>query len=118
MPDYLPLFLEFLALLPATEARELLRQPLHIIAALRERLMRRESIYAEAFSAIEAIAKSKPERTQVEEILSEEEDDPNDMSELDRIWEEEMVRFGPASDTTTSCPKIGSMLERMNAARS
>ena len=38
LPDYVPLFLEFLSTRPLAEARELLGQPAHILAALAERL--------------------------------------------------------------------------------
>ena len=41
LPDYLPLFLEFLATLPQAEACDLLGQPAHILAALAERLRKR-----------------------------------------------------------------------------
>ena len=41
LPDFLPLFLEFLATRPAPEACETLGQPAHILAALAERLRKR-----------------------------------------------------------------------------
>src|SRR5262245_34896123 len=34
LPDFLPLFLEFLSMRPLAEARDLLGQPIHILAAL------------------------------------------------------------------------------------
>ena len=42
LPDYVPLFLEFLSTQPLAEAGELLGQTAHIFAALAERLERRE----------------------------------------------------------------------------
>ena len=94
LPDYLPLFLEFLSTRAEPEARETLTQTLHIITALRERLRKRKSIYANAFSALEAFAKSKPDSSLVETILAGPEDDPDDLEALDAIWEEEVVTFG------------------------
>jgi len=44
LPDYLPLFLEFLATRPLGEAREYLGDIVHIVTVLRERLGRRKSI--------------------------------------------------------------------------
>lgn len=41
LPDYLPLFLEFVSMLPGAEARELLGQVAHIVSALKERLRKR-----------------------------------------------------------------------------
>ncbi len=49
LPDFLPLFLEFAATRTAAEAIELIGQPGHVFAALRERLRKRSSPY-ERFS--------------------------------------------------------------------
>ena len=62
LPDYLPLFLEFLSMRPFAEARELLSQPLDIIAALGERLRRRDSVYAGVFGALGALGEARPGR--------------------------------------------------------
>lgn len=94
LPDYLPLFLEFLAIVPPGQARDLLQQPLHIISALKERLRKRDSVYACVFSALERIAESKPDSALLGGLLAEPEDDPSDLAALDRIWEEEAVNFG------------------------
>jgi len=103
LPDYLPVFLEFLACLPLEQARELLAQPGHIIAALKERHAKRESAYTPVFAAIEALGEWRPERAEVEELLSEPEDDPFDLEALDAVWEEAPVTFGPGS----GCPQAG-----------
>lgn len=115
LPDYIPMFLEFLAQLPVDEARNHLREPLHILTALRTRLAKRESPYAAVLGALEAIAGMRPDRKAVDEILAEAEDDPNDGKALDRIWEEEQVRFGPEfGGAGDGCPKVGEMLARMD----
>ena len=105
LPDYLPLFLEFLATRPASEAREYLADVAHIVAALGERLRKRKSIYAEVFAGIEALAGMKAERGDVEELLERPDDDPNDLEALDRVWEETPVTFGgaPGPDASASC---------------
>ncbi len=117
LPDYLPLFLEFLSTQPDAEARDLLDQPLHIISALATRLMRRDSAYASALRALEAVARGKPEAGALQELLDADEDDPNDLEALDAIWEEEAVTFGPAAVPGTAdednCPKVSDMLARM-----
>ncbi|MGZ8361144.1 MAG: nitrate reductase molybdenum cofactor assembly chaperone [Allosphingosinicella sp.] len=43
LPDFVPVFLEFVSCLPAGEAREMLGQPAHVYAALADRLARRRS---------------------------------------------------------------------------
>lgn len=94
LPDHLPMFLEFLSVRPEAEAREVLGQTIHILAALRERLKKRKSIYANAFAALEIIAREKPDEVLLEGLLQEPLDDPDDLEALDRIWEEEVVTFG------------------------
>ena len=100
MPDYLPLFLEYLSTQSPQEVHNLLGQPLHIIAAMRARLQKRSSIYANAFLALEAIAGAEADARAVEELLDIPEDDPTDLKALDAIWDEEAVTFGggPGND--------------------
>lgn len=94
LPDYLPLFLEYLSMKPEAEARELLGQTAHIITALKERLRKRKSVYLNAFVALEAIARGKPDAGLLRQLLAQPEDDPLDLAALDEIWEEEAVTFG------------------------
>jgi nitrate reductase delta subunit len=92
LPDFLPLFLEFLSQIGAAEAHELLQQPLPILEALAERLHERRSSYAAVFSSLVAIAGGKgvpvPLGTSAD-------DDPEDFAALDKAWEEAAVSFGP-----------------------
>jgi nitrate reductase delta subunit len=94
LPDYLPMFLEFLSTRPEEEARDLLGRTVHIFSALRERLRKRKSIYINTFRVLEAIARGKADPAIVAEILKEPDDNPDDLEALDRIWEEEAVTFG------------------------
>lgn len=94
LPDYLPLFLEFLSTRSVEEVDDLLAQTAHITAALGERLKKRQSVYADAFLALRLLSKTKPDQKLLKELLDGAEDDPNDLSALDRIWEEEAVTFG------------------------
>ena len=105
LPDYLPLFLEFLATRPFGEAREYLADIAHIVAALEERLRRRKSIYAEVFAGVSAVAGARAERRDVEELLERPDDDPDDLKAVDRVWEEAPVTFGgaPGPDASASC---------------
>ena len=52
LPDFLPLFLEFLSLLPGHEAQALLAEPAGILQILADRLVTRKSTYAAAFQAL------------------------------------------------------------------
>jgi nitrate reductase delta subunit len=116
LPDYLPLFLEFLSTLPTAEARDLLAQPLHIIAALGERLSRRDSVYAGVFQSLVALAKERPAEEALKPLREAPVDDPDDLAALDAVWAEEPVTFGPAAPGTGGgCGGIADMLRRMGA---
>lgn len=94
LPDFFPLFLEFLSVLPEDHARELLDQTCHIVTALKERLKKRKSVYAHAFTVLESLASVKPDKKLVAEMLEQSDDDPDDLEALDEVWEEEIVTFG------------------------
>ena len=99
LPDFLPLFLEFLSTLPAQEARDMLGQPAHILAAMAERLRKRGSPYEVVFRALVALAAAKPKEDEVSALLALPDPDASDFVALDAAWEDEQVTFGPgASD--------------------
>ena len=97
LPDFVPLFLEFLATQPREEAYELLGQPVHILAAIAERLRKRDSAYESVFRALVALAHAKPKGENVAAVLNEPDPDPNDFAALDAAWEDEPVQFGPGA---------------------
>jgi nitrate reductase molybdenum cofactor assembly chaperone NarJ/NarW len=96
LPDYLPLFLEFLSMLPVRAASSLLSEAVHVVAALRERLTSRRSPYAAVMSAVEALAAAPAERVAVDEVLAMLKPEADSLEALDRQWEEEAVRFTAA----------------------
>jgi nitrate reductase delta subunit len=95
LPDFVPLFLEYLSLLPAQEACETLGQPAHIFAALAERLRKRQSSYEAVFRALVALAAAKPKNDEVSALLTLPDPDATDLAALDAAWEDEPVNFGP-----------------------
>jgi nitrate reductase delta subunit len=56
LPDYVPLFLEFLSLLPPDEALELLGDAVHVLATIGRKLDANGSPYATAFQVLEALS--------------------------------------------------------------
>lgn len=116
LPDFLPLFLEYLSTLPLQSAREVLQQPLHIIAAVGERLTKRKSTYAGVFRALEVIANQKAKADEVAALLEQPEHDPDDREELDRIWEEEAVTFGGGGDGEEGACNPDRLRTRIRAA--
>ncbi len=117
LPDYVPLFLEFLSTQPLSEARELLGQTAHIFAALAERLGRRQSSYKAIFDALVAIPAEAPRRDIVDELLKAPDTDPMDLVALDAAWEEEEVRFGPGAQGQGACGHEGLIAKLRHARR-
>ena len=90
LPDFLPLFLEFLSLLPDAEARTMLAEPAGILRALTDRLGARNTGYATVMAALADVAAAPT--LAMSDIP---EDNPDDLEAMDASWEEAAVRFGP-----------------------
>jgi nitrate reductase delta subunit len=116
LPDYIPLFLEFLSTLSAAEARSHLAEPAHILAALGERLRKRDSAYGAVLEALVVLSQVSPSQEALDMLRKTPSDDPLDLAALDRIWEETEVRFGPGDAGTDACPKANDILSRMTAS--
>ncbi|WP_372884279.1 nitrate reductase molybdenum cofactor assembly chaperone [Shimia sp.] len=112
LPDHLPILLEFLSTRPLDEAKEILQDAGHIIAALAERLNRRESIYAAVMAGLAEFAEISQSAEMVQELLSVADDDPEDLQALDDIWEEAEVTFGP--DPNAGCPVSQDIMAKMD----
>jgi nitrate reductase delta subunit len=110
LPDFLPLFLEFLSMLP--EACEMLGQTTHILAALAERLHKRSSPYEAVFRALVEIAGAKPKAEDVAGLLDQPDTDPTDLAAIDRAWEDEPVTFGPGASACND-----GLIARIRAAK-
>lgn len=110
LPDHLPVFLEFLSTLPGEEAAALLGEAAHVLEALRQRLVKRDSLYARVFDVLVTLADAEGISEAVKALMQEPDDDPNDLEALDRAWAEEQVTFGPDN---VGCPKASEMLKRM-----
>ncbi len=114
LPDYLPLFLEFLSTRPMAEATELLGQTVHILTTLAERLHKRQSSYSAVLHALIALSRATPKADELAAVLPDEGVDPDDLEALDAAWEEEPVTFGPSA--AASCGKDG-LIAKLRAAR-
>jgi len=113
LPDFVPLFLEFLATRPLAEARELVGQTAHILSALAERLARRDCAYEAVFRALVGLADAGADEAAVAAIMAEGDADPADLVALDAEWEEEPVTFGPQA--TGGCKD--DLIARLRAAK-
>jgi nitrate reductase delta subunit len=94
LPDYVPLFLEFLSALPPEEAVAWLEDVGHLIQLLHARLKAHDSPYAALLVPLLALAGVEVEDEDLAaRVASEERDDTPEA--LDRVWMEEPVTFGP-----------------------
>lgn len=112
LPDFLPMFLEYLSMRPTHEAAALLREPLGVLVALKERLKKRRSSYAAVFRILEAIAGGEPSAKELDDLRKVADDDPQDLKALDALWEDQPVTFGP---NEPGCPTAREMVDRMAA---
>ncbi len=115
LPDFLPLFLEFAATRAPAEAVELIGQPGHVLAALRERLAKRNSPYEAAFAALVALSKARLDEAALAALRAEPDPEPDDLEALDAAWEDEEVTFGPGA-ATAACG-IDTLTSKLRQAR-
>ncbi|HZX75771.1 nitrate reductase molybdenum cofactor assembly chaperone [Lysobacter sp.] len=100
LPDYLPVVLEHLSRRSDGEVRDWLGHIGHILELLAARAHQRGSAYAVLFEMLAELGQGHVDldlmRRRVEREV------PDDTPEaMDRVWEEEMVRF--ADETTATC---------------
>lgn len=118
MPDFLPLFLEYLSVIDAENSRQNLGEIANVLGVLAGRLKNRQSPYAAVFEALIEAAARKPDAKAVEEALKEAAGKASTHEELDKSWEEQQA-FENTLQTTgqdmdSGCPKAEEMLARMN----
>jgi nitrate reductase delta subunit len=83
LPDHVPLFLEVLGNIDRAQARALLDEAIHVLAALGDRLARDESPYAGVFTVLRSMTDVVPQAAEVPPI---------------RDMDEALERFGPGAD--------------------
>ena len=91
LPDYIPLFLEYLSQRPAAEACESLGDIAHILHLLAQRLEAKQSLYFMIFDALSALAGK--ERADIRQVPKAEVETDESILKMDEIWEEEIVSF-------------------------
>ena len=100
LPDYLPLYLEYLSIVTDDEAREGLQNVAPILALVGGRLKQRGVAHYQLFDALLALAGSRLSSDSVTQQVSGEKRDDTRQA-LDAVWEEEQVKF--IEDNATSC---------------
>jgi nitrate reductase molybdenum cofactor assembly chaperone NarJ/NarW len=83
LPDHVPLFLEVLGNIDPVQARALLDEAIHVLAALGDRLARDESPYAGVFTVLRSLTDVVPQAAETPPI---------------RDMDEALELFGPGAD--------------------
>jgi nitrate reductase delta subunit len=102
LPDYIPMYIEYLSQRPREEAENGLLDVAHILALIGARLEDRGSEYGLLFRALLDICQADITVDEFLKQASKEERDDS-LEALDKIWEEEAVTFG-ADDDSAGCP--------------
>ena len=92
LPDYIPLFLEYLAQRPDDEALTLLTDAMPIMALIGARLAERGSDYHAVFDALGALVGEPADIADIRRQAATEGPDQTVVN-MDQIWEEEAVTF-------------------------
>ncbi len=103
LPDFLPLFLEFLAHSDKNQAIEWLNEVNHILAILEERLQQRGSEFSQLFSVLLSLVDVVEDRNSLKEKVAAEAAD-HTAEAMDKVWEEEAVKFAA---TDAGCSQGG-----------
>lgn len=102
LPDYVPLFLEFLSLLPADGALALLGDAVHVLATIGRKLDANGSPYATAFQVLEALSPVAAQELAEPPV---------------RDMDEAMEMFGPTADGIEPLLKPGPQVVQMPVSR-
>jgi nitrate reductase delta subunit len=111
LPDYLPLMLEYLSRRPESEVADWLSHTRHIVGLLAARASERGSPYALLFELLIEIGRGDVDLDAVRRSVAAEARDDTPEA-MDKVWEEEAVRFGaeaPPADCTPPRPTAAAM---------
>ena len=97
LPDYLPVFLEYLSRCPFDEAQALLGEAVHIIATIGTRLKVKGSPYHHIFEALQSLTDVKVDPRVIEAARQAQDCEDDSLEQLDREWEDT-----PAFDNTNT----------------
>ena len=104
LPDYIPLYLEFLSEQDPTYAQEWLGDISHLLTMLSERLIDRDCYYASLFDSLIDISGVEVDREEIAKAVSQEERDDT-VEAIDKEWEDKEVKFD--DPVGGQCPSNG-----------
>ncbi|MCW8877089.1 MAG: nitrate reductase molybdenum cofactor assembly chaperone [Kangiellaceae bacterium] len=92
LPDYIPLYLEFLSEQEPEYAQEWLGDICHLMTMLSERLIDRECYYSVLFDSLIEISGFEVDRQEIAENVRKEERDDT-VEAIDKEWEDKEIKF-------------------------
>ncbi len=107
LPDYLPLYLEFLSEQEDTFAQEWLADICHLMTTLSERLIDRDCYYSVLFDSLIALSGLDFNREEIAQAVRKESRDDT-IEAIDKEWEDKEIRFDDpignqcSTDSTTA----------------
>ena len=118
LPDYLPLFMEYLSRCEFQDATELLGEAIDVIAVIGAKLKKYKSPYADIFTSIEVLSAVKADTEKIKTALREAHKDSETLEELDKQWKEAEVFTGdPLTDVaadSSTCNAFPNTMEALN----
>lgn len=104
LPDYIPLYLEFLSEQDAPYIQEWLGDICHLLTMLSERLVERKNYYAVIFDSLIEVSGIAVDRAEIAESVRKEERDDT-IEAIDKEWEDKEIRFD--DPMTSQCSSSG-----------
>ena len=92
LPDYIPLYLEFLSEQSPEYAEEWLGDICHLLTMLSERLIERECYYSAIFDCLIELSGQQINREEIAEVVRQETRDDT-IEAIDKEWEDKEIRF-------------------------
>lgn len=115
LPDYIPLYLEYLSEQSPEYVQEWLGDICHILAMLSERLIERDCYYKVLFDSlieVSGVEIGADERAEIAENVSKEERDDT-VEAIDKEWEDKEIRFD--DPMVGDCPSSSGMQSSQNS---
>ncbi len=106
LPDYIPLYLEFLSEQEPEFVQEWLGDICHLLTMLSERLIERECYYSVLFDSLIDLSGLVVDRAEIIESVKKEKRDDT-IEAIDKEWEDKEIKFDDPIQSGSSCSSSG-----------
>jgi len=111
LPDYIPLYLEFLSEQETDYTEEWLGDICHLMTMLSERLIERECDYSVLFDSLIELSGIEVNREEVAAAVKKEERDDT-IEAIDKEWEDKEIKFDDPVQAGEQCPSASSGIQK------